>query len=184
MLDADPAGRAATMKVVHLFVEAELPCRIAQLRAKDGKKQDPDELARNGSAEARRRSSRARRTRSSSTSSRWPSTSAPTVPGRVAAIEEVAPLLRSLRDPLARDLYCDKLAQLLKVDAGLVQRALRCRAGTGQRKMRDVQPAAVAAVAEPVRRSGAAAHLADALLAPRIFGTAPRLLVARWTPPL
>ncbi|HEY1587737.1 MAG TPA: DNA primase, partial [Polyangia bacterium] len=43
MLDADPAGRAATMKVVHLFVEAELPCRIAQLRAKDGKKQDPDE---------------------------------------------------------------------------------------------------------------------------------------------
>ena len=34
------------MKVVHLFVDAELPCRIAQLRAKDGKKQDPDELAR------------------------------------------------------------------------------------------------------------------------------------------
>ena len=56
-------------------------------------------------------------------------TSAPTVPGRVAAIEECVPLLRALRDPLARDLYCDKLAQLLKVDAGLVQRALR--GGTG-----------------------------------------------------
>src|SRR5207253_8394433 len=47
MLDADPAGRAATLKVIHLFVDGELACRIAQLRSREGKKVDPDDLARN-----------------------------------------------------------------------------------------------------------------------------------------
>jgi DNA primase len=139
------------MKVVHLFVEAELPCRIAQLRAKDGKKQDPDELARQdlpkllalieGAQDA-----------VEFYFEQVAATSAPTVPGRVAAIEEVAPLLRTLRDPLARDLYCDKLASLLKVDTGLVQRALRSAPAQQQSRMRDVQPqAAMAVAAEPVR---------------------------------
>jgi DNA primase len=149
MLDADPAGRAATMKVVHLFVEAELPCRIAQLRAKDGKKQDPDELARKDLPKLQALIDSAQDA-VEFYFEQVAATSAPTVPGRVAAIEEVAPLLRTLRDPLARDLYCDKLASLLKVDTGLVQRALR--AAPPERRMRDVQPAlAVAAVEEPVR---------------------------------
>ncbi|HEX6836459.1 MAG TPA: toprim domain-containing protein, partial [Polyangia bacterium] len=138
MLDADPAGRAATMKVVHLFVEAELPCRIAQLRAKDGKKQDPDELARTDLPKLQALIDGAQDA-VEFYFEQVAATSAPTVPGRVAAIEEVAPLLRTLGDPLARDLYCDKLATLLKVDAGLVQRALR--AAPPERKMRDVQPA-------------------------------------------
>jgi DNA primase len=147
MLDADPAWRAATMKVVHLFVEAELPCRIAQLRAKDGKKQDPDELARKDLPKLQALIDDAQDA-VEFYFEQVAATSAPTVPGRVAAIEEVAPLLRTLRDPLARDLYCDKLATLLKVDTGLVQRALR--AAPQERRMRDVQPA-LAVVAEPVR---------------------------------
>jgi DNA primase len=148
MLDADPAGRAATMKVVHLFVEAELPCRIAQLRAKDGKKQDPDELARTDLPKLQALIDDAQDA-VEFYFEQVAATSAPTVPGRVAAIEEVAPLLRTLRDPLARDLYCDKLATLLKVDTGLVQRALR--AAPQERRMRDVQPAEVAQLAEPLR---------------------------------
>src|SRR5258708_27341767 len=150
MLDADPAGRAATMKVVHLFVEAELPCRIAQLRAKDGKKQDPDELARKDLPKLQALIDDAQDA-VEFYFEQVAATSAPTVPGRVAAIEEVAPLLRTLRDPLARDLYCDKLATLLKVEAGLVQRALR--AAPQERRMRDVPTAAAAAeaIAEPVR---------------------------------
>ncbi len=146
MLDADPAGRAATMKVVHLFVDAELPCRIAQLRARDGKKQDPDELARKDLPKLQSLIDNAQDA-VEFYFEQVASTSAPTVPGRVAAIEEVAPLLRSLRDPLARDLYADKLATLLKVDAGLVQRALRA-APAHQSRPRDVAPAPVA---EPVR---------------------------------
>lgn len=149
MLDADPAGRAATMKVVHLFVEAELPCRIAQLRAKDGKKQDPDELARKDLPKLQALIDGAQDA-VEFYFEQVAATSAPTVPGRVAAIEEVAPLLRTLRDPLARDLYCDKLATLLKVDGGLVQRALR--AAPPERRMRDVQPQAATAVAPEAMR--------------------------------
>ena len=146
MLDADPAGRAATMKVVHLFVEAELPCRIAQLRARDGKKQDPDELARKDLPKLQALIDGAQDA-VEFYFEQVAATSAPTVPGRVAAIEEVAPLLRTLRDPLARDLYCDKLATLLKVDGALVQRALR--AAPPERRMRDVQPAAATAAVVP-----------------------------------
>ncbi|MGZ3442678.1 MAG: DNA primase [Polyangia bacterium] len=147
MLDADPAGRAATMKVVHLFVEAELPCRIAQLRARDGKKQDPDELARKDLPKLQALIDDAQDA-VEFYFEQVAATSAPTVPGRVSAIEEVAPLLRTLRDPLARDLYCDKLATLLKVDGGLVQRALRA-APAHQPRLRDAAP--VVAIAEPVR---------------------------------
>ena len=150
MLDADPAGRAATMKVVHLFVEAELPCRIAQLRAKDGKKQDPDELARKDLPKLEALIESAQDA-VEFYFEQVASTSPPTVPGRVAAIEEVAPLLRTLRDPLARDLYCDKLASLLKVDTGLVQRALRATPAH-QPRVREAQPAAAAVAAEPVRQ--------------------------------
>ena len=150
MLDADPAGRAATMKVVHLFVEAELPCRIAQLRAKAARSRIPTSW-RARICRSLQRSSRARRTAVEFYFEQVAATSAPTVPGRVAAIEEVAPLLRTLRDPLARDLYCDKLASLLKVDAGLVQRALRAAPArsTVERKMRDVQPAQRGAASPP-----------------------------------
>ncbi len=148
MLDADPAGRAATMKVVHLFVEAELPCRIAQLRAQGGKKQDPDELARKDLPKLQALIDEAQDA-VEFYFEQVASTSAPSVPGRVAAIEEVAPLLRTLRDPLARDLYCDKLAMLLEVDTALVQRALRATPAH-QPRPRDVQPAPQP---EPVRET-------------------------------
>jgi DNA primase len=139
MLDADPAGRAATMKVIHLFVDGELPLRIAQLRAKDGKKQDPDELARtdlprltsliDGAQDA-----------VEFYFEQVASTSQPSVPGRVAAIEECVPILRAVKDPLARDLYVDKLSQLLKIDVNLVRRELRSQPAT-QPKPRDAAPA-------------------------------------------
>jgi DNA primase len=78
------------------------------------------------------------------------STSAPSVPGRVAAIEECVPLLRAVRDPLARDLYVDKLAQLLKVDTQLVQRSLRTQPAIV--KARDVEPAPIEVVTRPVQQ--------------------------------
>jgi DNA primase len=150
MLDADPAGRAATMKVVHLFVDAELPARIAQLRAKDGKKQDPDELAQKDLPKLQALIDGAQDA-VEFYFEQVAATSAPTVPGRVAAIEEVVPLLRTLRDPLSRDLYVDKLAQLLKVDVGLVHRALRSAPAHAPRG-RDVETAPIVVTREVAQR--------------------------------
>jgi DNA primase len=129
MLDADPAGRAATMKVIHLFVEAGLPCRIASLRPEtraDGsvKKVDPDELA-------RRDLPRLQALIDSAPDAvehffnEVASSADPTVPGRVRAIGECVPLLRAVPDRLARELYCEQLAQLLKVPTGKVIGAMR-----------------------------------------------------------
>ena len=124
MLDADPAGRAATIKVIRLFIDAELKCRVAQLRSRDGKKVDPDDLARNDLP-------RLQKMIDDSVDGveflfeQVASTSQPTVPGKVQAIEECGPILRSIRDPLARDLYLGRLAQLLKVDENLIRRTLR-----------------------------------------------------------
>jgi DNA primase len=148
MLDADPAGRAATMKVIHLFVQAELPLRIAQLRAKDGKKQDPDELARKDLPRLQALIDGAQDA-VEFYFEQVAATSAPTVPGRVAAIEECAHVMHAIRDPLARDLYVDKLAQLLKVDTGLVQRAMR--AAPPQPRSRDAAPVENEAPPQPIR---------------------------------
>ena len=126
MLDADPAGRAATMKVIRLFVEADLPVRVALLRATDGQgtKVDPDDLARRDLP--RLLSLVEHAVDGVEMFFDQVATSAlPTVPGKVAAIEECAPLLRAVRDPLARDLYVDRLAQLLKIAPDLVKRTLR-----------------------------------------------------------
>jgi DNA primase len=144
MLDADPAGRAATLKVIHLFVEAELPLRIASLRAKDGKKQDPDELARKDLPRLQALIDGAQDA-VEFFFEQVASTSAPSVPGRVAAIEECVPILRAVRDQLARNLYVDKLAQLLKVDAQLVRRTANAASGhPAQPRSRDAAPALAA----------------------------------------
>jgi DNA primase len=124
MLDADPAGRAATLKVIRLFVDADLKTRIAQLRAQDGKKVDPDDLARNDLP----RLERMIETAVDAVEfffDQAAATAEPTVPGKVKAITECGPILRAVRDPLARDLYVDRLAQLLKIDPNLIKKTLR-----------------------------------------------------------
>jgi DNA primase len=124
MLDADPAGRAATLKVIRLFADAELKASVVSLRSADGKKVDPDDLARNDLPRLTAMLD-APEDAVQFFFDQVASTAAPSVPGRVAAIEECVPLLRAIRDPLARDLYVDRLAQLLKVDVGLIRRTLR-----------------------------------------------------------
>jgi DNA primase len=140
MLDADPAGRAATMKVIRLFLEADLPVKVVELRARDGKKQDPDELARRDLPRLRALVDKA------VDGVRFAfdqivASSEPTVPGKVRAVEECAPLLRAVRHPLARDAYIAELAELLRLDVAAVQRAIR-GAGAAQQ------------ATAPVRRPG------------------------------
>ncbi len=132
LLDADPAGRAATLKVVHLFVAEGLPARIVSLRGvpKPGAapgtktKVDPDDLARHDLPALQSLIANALDA-VEFFFDQVAITASPTVPGKVAAIEECVPLLRGVRDPLARDLYIDRLSQLLKIDVGLVRRTLR-----------------------------------------------------------
>jgi len=149
MLDADAAGRAATLKVVRLFVEAELPARIASLTAKDGKKVDPDDLARNDLPRLQAMIDGAKDA-VEFFFDQVLSTSQPTVPGKVAAIDECVPLLRLIADPVARGIYGGRLSELLHVERNLVAMRLR-----GTQNERERAPAAaeaqVAYEARPAR---------------------------------
>ena len=124
MLDADPAGRTATLKVIRVFVEQKLPARIAQLRSPDGRKLDPDELV-------QRDPNRLRAIVDSAVDAiefffeQAASAAEPSVPGKVKALDECLSLLRAVDDPRARDLYTLKLAELLGLPENLVRRALR-----------------------------------------------------------
>ncbi len=161
MLDADPAGRAATMKVIGRFVDADLKARVASLRAKDGKKVDPDDLARNDLPRLQAMIDHATDALEFFFD-QVAATSAPSVPGKVAAVEECAPLLRAIRDPLARDLYLNRLATLLNIDSNLVRRALRGgrEAGPPPRELRNAN--AVPMAAERAPQSGGDGGYGDA----------------------
>lgn len=124
MLDADPAGRAATLKVIKIFVEQKLPARVAQLRSPDGKKIDPDELV-------QRDPERLKALLDGAVDAiefffeQAAHSAEPSVPGKVKALDECLPLLRAVDDPRARDLYTLKLAELLGLREDMVRRALR-----------------------------------------------------------
>ena len=129
MLDADPAGRAATLRVIHLFVEADLPCKIAALHPQAGpdgapRKVDPDELARRDLPRLLELIERAPDA-VEHYMTEIAAVAEASVPGRVRAISDCAPLLRAVPDRLARELYCDRLAQLLGVHPDKVKQAIR-----------------------------------------------------------
>ena len=124
MLDADPAGRAATLKVIRTFVEQKLPVRIAQLRSPDGKKLDPDEVV-------QQNPERMRAILDGAVDAieffftQAALSAEPSVPGKVKALDECLPLLRAVDDPRARELYAGKVGELLGLQEAMVRRALR-----------------------------------------------------------
>ncbi|HEY7958273.1 MAG TPA: DNA primase, partial [Polyangia bacterium] len=124
MLDADPAGRAATLKVIRLFVDADVKVRITQLRAEGGKKVDPDDLAR---ADMPRFQHLLESAMDAVTffCDEVAAASEATIQGKVAAVRECAPLLRAVRDPLQRDLYLHHVENSLKIDRQLLRSTLR-----------------------------------------------------------
>ncbi len=124
MLDSDKAGRAATMKVVRMFAEAELKARIVELKARDGKKADPDDLARNDLPWLEKQISEATEA-IEYFFTQVATHSEPSIAGRVAAVQECVPVIREIRDPMYRDAYAGFLAQLLRLDRRLVDQAIR-----------------------------------------------------------
>ncbi len=186
LLDADPAGRAATLKVIHLFVAEGLPARIVSLRgvAKPGTapgtkmKVDPDDLARHDLPALKSLIANALDS-VEFFFGQVAITAPPTVPGKVAAIDECVPLLRGMRDPLARDLYVDRLAQLLKVDVGLVRRTLRAASGSASGpahspspthavRSENPHPSAMQSAAEPSPDGSDEAPVAETAAAPPV----------------
>ncbi len=166
MLDADPAGRAATLRVIHSFVEAGLPCRIASLsgeKAEGQKKVDPDELA-------RRNLPRMQAILEAAPDAiehyfnEVAAAAEPSIPGRVKAIQECVALLRAVPDRLTRELYCERLAQLLGLPTVKVIQALR-EAQPGPSAPRTAQPHPVSE--EEPRHDAAPTEEAPAKLVPR-----------------
>lgn len=131
MLDADPAGRAATLKVIKLFVEQKLPVRVARLLDPEGKKIDADLAVQRDPEFVRTLLDKAvdaiefffiQAAHSAE----------PSVPGKVKALDECVPLLRAVSDANARELYTMKLAELLGLREDMVRRALRAEVATPQ----------------------------------------------------
>jgi DNA primase len=145
-LDADAAGRAATLKVVRLFAQAELKAKIVSLKARDGKKLDPDELVRTDQARFDELVAQAQEA-VEFYFTQVAAAAEPSVPGRVRAIEECVPVLRELRNPMLRDAYCGFLAELMRVDRRLVDQAMRGAQRTDERdESHPVEPIAQRAI--------------------------------------
>jgi len=138
LFDGDSAGRQAALGTVPRFLAEDLDARIASVP--DG--EDPDSLARRG-AEAV-----AACLRSAVPSVDYALTSLlentdRTIPGRVRALTEAAPLLTAIRNPSARDLYAGKLAAALDLEVAHVHRALRGAAPQPERIASRPQPASL-----------------------------------------
>lgn len=130
VFDGDDAGLRAARKTVPIFVASDIDGRIAPRLALP-KGQDPDDFVRQqGGADAFRKSvlqlakpvveyfidELARGAEA-------------TIPGRMSALEEAAPLLAQVRNPTARELYVGRLASALGLQPGQVMRAVRASGG-------------------------------------------------------
>jgi DNA primase len=124
IFDGDEAGIRAARKAVPLFIEAEMDGRVARLPSG----QDPDDFVRREGAEAVKRLAAgalpvvehfiddlARRAEA-------------TIPGRMSALEEAAPLLARVRNPTLRELYVGRLASTLGLSSSQVMRSVRAAA--------------------------------------------------------
>jgi DNA primase len=121
MFDGDAAGRKAALAAVPRLLAEDVDARIASL----GDGEDPDSLARRGGGEAVAACLRAAVPAVDFALQEILARTERTIPGRVRAIEEAAPLLLAVPNASARDLYAGKLAAALDLDVGHVYRALR-----------------------------------------------------------
>lgn len=150
LFDGDEAGLRASRRVIPLFVEAEVDGRIARLP----RGMDPDDLVR-GQGEPGLRALRDLLNSARPVVERFiddvVAETEPTVPGRLAALEQVTALLAQVKNPTARELYGARLATALGLEPAQVARALRAalararanppRGGEGERAPTPGSPA-------------------------------------------
>ncbi|MHB8763513.1 MAG: DNA primase [Deferrisomatales bacterium] len=119
--DGDDAGRKAAFRSLEVFLAEGFPCRVVLLP----RDHDPDSFVRQGGdlkalvAEARPLFEALLAEVADGAGS---------VEGKLAAVAQVVPRLAAVADPLARDLYLRRTAEVLAVDEAL----LRDRLGAGK----------------------------------------------------
>jgi DNA primase len=124
VFDGDAAGQRAAGKAIPLFVEADVDGRVARMPPGV----DPDDFVRHEGAAAFRRLLDGARPMLDQFIQE--TASAPTIPGKVAALETVAALLVKVKNPTVRELYGKQLATVLGLTDQQVRRALHEAAAT------------------------------------------------------
>jgi DNA primase len=124
VFDGDDAGVRAARKAVPLFVEADVDGRVARMP----KGLDPDDFVRKEGADAFRRLTAGGKPAVEHFIDDLARGAEATIPGRMSALEEAAPILARVRNVTARELYGSRLASALGLSAPQVVRAIRAAA--------------------------------------------------------
>jgi DNA primase len=124
VFDGDDAGVRAAQKAVPLFVEADVDGRVARMP----KGLDPDDYVRKEGADAFRRLVLGSKPAVEHFIDDLARGAEATIPGRMSALEEAAPLLARVRNITARELYGSRLASALGLSPPQVVRAIRAAA--------------------------------------------------------
>jgi DNA primase len=121
VFDGDEAGQRAARKAVPLFVEANVDGRIARLPAGV----DPDDFVRREGAGAFRKLVDGARPVVEQLIDDLARATEATIPDRMKALEEVAPVVAQVRDQTARELYVGRLASTFGLSGQQVLRVVR-----------------------------------------------------------
>lgn len=178
VFDSDDAGRRAARKVLPLFVEAGLDGRIVQVPS--GK--DPDEFIRKAGADApelfRELMDGARPMVEQFIDDVAKEADA-TIPGRVKALEEAAPVLARVSNPTERELYAGRLAGALGLGVNQVMRGIRAVAAGGTGRRAKGASHAASGEATSAEAAAGAAEAQEARIPPRSELDAVVLLLAQ-----
>jgi DNA primase len=134
VFDGDEAGQRAARKAVPLFVEAGVDGRIARLPSGV----DPDDYVRREGAPAFRKLVDGARPVVEQLIDDLARATEATIPDRMKALEEVAPVVAQVRDQTARELYVGRLASTFGLTSQQVLRVVR---GAGPAPRRSEAPA-------------------------------------------
>jgi DNA primase len=154
VFDGDEAGRRAARKAVRLFVEANVDGRIARLPAGS----DPDDFVRREGAAAFQKLVDGGRPVVEQLIDDLARATEATIPDRMKALEEVAPVLAQVRDQTARELYVGRLASTFGLAQSQVWRVVRAAISSSRQRRDDGgRPSAGREIGEVAGGTGAVA---------------------------
>jgi DNA primase len=134
VFDGDEAGVRAARKAISLFVEANVDGRIARLPTGS----DPDDFVRREGAAAFRKLVDGARPVVEQLIDDLARATEATIPDRMKALEEVAPVLAQVRDQTARELYVGRLASTFGLTPQQVWRVVRGSASPARQNRSNV----------------------------------------------
>ena len=136
IFDGDDAGQAAALKAVPMFVQYEVPAKIAALPPE----LDPDDFLLQRGPEAMQQLISRAAPAVDFLIDRHLQQMEDTVPGRAKVLEKAVPVVARIKDQVARELYANKLASFLKVDMNTVRRAVAAGRAPTPRELQPQHP--------------------------------------------